>query len=281
LKDKYLKRIDAMEMPSLIEKPISDELESLEQFETFEEYFQFLPAGSAGRKLLALFPELEFPKSEGSNRKTESKVAPIQKRAMARWFFRQKLVLKLNSRAHDLIGNCRHQLELTEVISLAENLLAASNPTFQWRTASDIGKFAQILIRKRGCIVSNLRELRSLQLTWERISEKYGKGSKLLLKPLLVEFDEIYRKTQQCADEYSRALNELRSRPLPFDIEWPPDLCEIDFGDIEKLATGETDAIVGELVNCAKGETLIGFDRLEEAYEILKPHLEAEAADPE
>jgi hypothetical protein len=202
--------------------------------------------------------------------------------AMSRWFFHTNLVTALNSKADELILNIKHRLEITEVISQVLSVIPASNMTVPSINTIDTGSLLVLLAKMRACITSNIHELRAFRLSSDRISETFGEGSDLLLGDLRTEICGLFEKIHEAAQEYQRALGELRSQPLPPDTEWPPDVCEIDFDAIEERGKTESGAIFRRLVDLASAEMSIAFGQTGDALEKLKPYLgTTDAEDPE
>jgi hypothetical protein len=280
LKDNLMKRIKALEIPSLAPKVSSAWIGTVKQFGPFE-YLKFLPEGSAGRKLAALSNDFKWPgnndiKTRGSDLTTVDLQA-----AMSRWFFHTNLVTALNSKADELILSARHRLEITEVISQVTGLIPASNMTSPSIDTIDIGRLSALLAKMRTCITSNIHELCAFRLCSERISETFGEGNELLLGDLGTQISDLSDRTQEAAQEYQRALGGLRSQPLPPDTEWPPDVCEIDFDAIEERGKTEGGTIACRLRAFARAEMLIAFGQTTQAFEKLKPYLgTTDAEDP-
>jgi hypothetical protein len=168
----------------------------------------------------------------------------------------------------------QYQLESAEVILEIEGLLRALNPTARRTDATARVKIAALLAKARENISSNLRELRSLKLACESISEKYGEGHKLLHETLAVKIEELHKRTLACTHEYKRAIKELMSWSGSSASEWTPDLCEIDLNSVEKLAVNKSDEIVRMLDVSAHAQMSVAFDEGPEALETLKPYLE-------
>jgi hypothetical protein len=281
LKDKHRRLIAALEIPGLARKFPSEWLEGLEGLGTFDQYLQFLPEGSAGRRLAALSNNFKLPSNNGIRSKNGEPTEVNLVAAMSRWYFLTSLVSALNARATELILELRHRLEIAEVISETKDLLSDTNSTFPSIDTIDIGRLSALLVRKRVCITSNIRELRAFRLCSERISERFGEGNELLLGDLGAQISVLSERTQEAAQEYQRALGEVRSQPIAPDTEWPPDVCDIDFDAIEERGKTESGTIAGRLIAFARAEMFIAFGQTTEAFEKLKPYLgTTDAEDP-
>lgn len=264
------KSIEAMEASLQPMKILSEWLNTFELSETFEQYLKHLPAESAGRKLAPLTPDLKSSGGEGTKSKARGQTTP-DPHYMSRWYFVSRLMVGINSSAEGLVSRSQYRLELAEEILQFKGMLRVSNPTVRWTDAIDLGKFAAFLARAREKITSNLRELQSLKLACECISGKYGEGHKLLHETFSVKMEELHKRTLECAHEYERALKELLTGRVPSGTRWPPDLCEIDFNALKKLAVSESDEIVRMLEVSAEAQMRIAFDESLEALDALKP----------
>jgi hypothetical protein len=256
-------------------------IEAVKQFGPFE-YLKFLPEGSAGRKLAALSNDFKWPGNNDIKTRGSDLTTVDMEAAMSRWFFHTNLVTALNSKADELILNIKHRLEITEVILQVLGLIPASNMTVPSINTIDTGSLLVLLAKMRACITSNIHELCAFRLCSERISERFGEGNELLLGDLGAQISDLSERTQEAAQEYQRALGELRSQSIPPDTEWPPDVGDIDFDAIEERGKPESDTIAGGLIAFAHAEMLIAFGQTTEAFEKLKPYLgSTDAEDPE
>jgi hypothetical protein len=281
VKTESVKRVEEVETKLLPKVVISKGLKNLEPIATFEQYMEFLPSGSPGKRLSELFPELKLPEGKKIDGKTKDKSKHEVRYALSNWYFIISLLMGLDSRADDLIRRARHQLELTEMISRIKKLLPASTSPSRWTEAINIAEIVALLAKMRGLIVSNLLELCSFEQTRSSICAEYFEGGNLLVKALAVEIDELYERTRSSVQDYHRLLQELRSLPHPFETGWPQELCDIDVDALEHSAIVDSEVIVRVLVAFAKGKMLIAFDRIPEALETLKPYLQTNADDKE
>jgi hypothetical protein len=279
MNSKEAKRIEALAASLRPDEIFSKWLNIFELSETFEQHLRHLPAESAGRQLAALMPNLKSPGEKGTNSKTRGLTKPDLP-YMSLWYFVSRLIVGLNSSAYDLVWRAQYRLESAEVILQIESPLRALNPTARRKDATARVKIAALLARARENITSNLRELQSLKLACEGISGTYGRGHKLLHQTLTVKIEELHKSTLGCAHDYERARKELLAGPVSSGTKWPPELREIDFDGIEKLAVSEKSEIVRMLEVSAKAQMRIAFDETPKAFEILEPFLQG-GGDPE
>lgn len=280
MKDNLTRKIAFLEIPSLAPKVSSEWIESVAEFGPFE-YLQFLPEGSAGRKLAALSNDFKWPGNNDIKTRRGDLTAPDMRAAMSRWFFHTNLVTALNSNANELILSVRHRLEVMKMISQFEDRLSDTNSTLPQTDTVNIGLLSALLVEKHEYIDSNIRELRAFRLGSASISEKFGEGNELLLRDLGDEINELCERTEQSAQQYQQTLEALWSQPIPPDTKWLPDLCDIDFDAIDEDAKTESDAIVSRLIALAYAEMLIAFGQTSEALETLQPYLETTDAKPQ
>jgi hypothetical protein len=276
LKSKRKKSAEALDRSLMAEGLFSDWFDWLEKVENPQQYLEFLPAESAGRKLANFWLNLDSQKVEGTEEENQDQGMPDPAHTMSRWYFLGRLHAGLNSSADELILRAQHQLDLTEMILQFKGMLRASKPTAQWKEAIDVGKFAVLLVGARRSITSNLGELQSLKRTSESISKKYAPGHNMLLKCFAQRATRLEERTQECSEEYQHQLRELKSIRGRSAAEWPSELCEIDFKAIEEFSESESKATLRRLTDVARAEMLIAFDQTPEAFEVLKPHLKGD-----
>ena len=268
LKSRIEKSIEDLEMESM---DFTEDLKNFQGFDTFGRYLEFLPVGSAERKLTEFLPKLKYSDFKEINGASAHVTKSEQQYAISRYYFLSSLLAGLNSKADELLIACQYQLRLAQVILQTKDLFRASDANSQWTVSIDVVQFAIQILEGRRHIVSNLVQLRCLKLASEDIHEEFG--FQLLHKSLASKIDELHKRTEACAYEYQRTLKDLRSATVPSGTEWPADLCEIDFNHFENLATSEGKALFLMLNDCAGAKMQIAFGRKEEALERLRPYL--------
>jgi len=194
---------------------------------------------------------------------TGDKVPPNFDNKLSKWYFETKVIVGLNSNAHDVILLAQHRLESANLVLQIESLYSASNPSVRWTDAIDLAKFTTLLVGARDDLSSNLRELTSFKLASEDIARNHGEGHCLMLGDFTAKIEDLYEKTVASTHEFERTRGELLST---FDIsgtELPQELLEIDFDTIEKLAVNEGNEMARMLVDSATRQMLIAFEQPE------------------